>query len=207
MGARLSDGWICRDTNTIVCPFHALNFDHEGRATLPNQKKTQLLLKPLELFIQEGLIWTYGNEKPKIPIPDAINNLSTNYHFVGVTGDITVNTDFLTALEINYDYNHAKGVHRDVLRVIDLEASDFQIGQYSFVAKLKHIRGNNTIREYLKNPLLLISPPTVDLELEHYFPSCVAVYHNQPPFGRLCEVFVIYPETKTTTRMFILIFK
>ncbi len=207
MGAKLSDGWICRETNTIVCPFHALNFDNTGRAIVQNEKKSLPLLKQLKLFIQEGFIWTYCNEEPKIPIPDAIINLFTNYHFVGMVGETTVKADFLTALEINYDYNHAKGVHRDLLRVKDLEAADFQFEEYSFAAKLKQIREKNTIDEYLKNPLLLVSPSTVNLELEHYFPSCVASHHNQPPLGKLCEVFVIYPETRTTTKMFVLIFK
>lgn len=60
MQAPLSDGWICQERNTITCPFHALEFDGQGRLHQAGNVGTQPLLTPLEFVIQDDCIWTYG---------------------------------------------------------------------------------------------------------------------------------------------------
>lgn len=51
MQAPLSDGWICQEKDTIICPFHALEFDGEGRLQQGEKNDTQPIIKPLELII------------------------------------------------------------------------------------------------------------------------------------------------------------
>ncbi|MBW4512955.1 MAG: Rieske 2Fe-2S domain-containing protein [Scytonematopsis contorta HA4267-MV1] len=205
MGAKLSDGWICPNTNTIACPFHALEFDNEGRAILPNDKISKPLAKPLELFFQGDFIWTYANETPKLPIPDVLEKLSSQYRYIGSTKEVTIKAPFLDVLEINHDLNHAKGTHREVFRINSTKVDDFQDNGYYSISKIRHFRAENTLKEYLKNPSLLFTPKVLGLVLENYFPSLVVVY-TDTPVGKAIQVFIIYPETETTTRTFIPIF-
>jgi nitrite reductase/ring-hydroxylating ferredoxin subunit len=59
MQAPLSNGWICQDRKTIACPFHALEFDGQGRLHQQGNVGTQSLLTPLELIIKGDCIWTF----------------------------------------------------------------------------------------------------------------------------------------------------
>jgi phenylpropionate dioxygenase-like ring-hydroxylating dioxygenase large terminal subunit len=204
MGAKLSDGWICPD-NTIACPFHALEFDSEGKTILPNEKTSKPLAKQLKLFFQGDFIWTYANQEPKLTIPDILSKLSTQFRFIGVAGDVTIKAPFLDALEINHDVNHAKGTHRELFRIKETIVNDFQANNYFSVSTIKHIRDKNTLNEYLQNIALLFSPNPVELLLENYFPSLVVVYSDSP-LGKLVQVFTIYPQNKNTTRIFIPLF-
>ncbi|MFH7027238.1 MAG: Rieske 2Fe-2S domain-containing protein [Heteroscytonema crispum UTEX LB 1556] len=205
LGAKLSDGWICKQTNTITCPYHALEFDSQGRAILPNEKISQPIAQTLKLFYQGDFIWTYANQEPKLPIPNILEKLSTQFRFIGVAGDVSIKAPFLYALEINHDLNHAKGTHRELFRIKDTKVDDFQQNGYFSVVKLRHIREKNTLQEYLQTPSLLFTPKTVELVLENYFPSIVIVYSDSP-LGKAVQIFTIYPETETTTRTFIPVF-
>ena len=80
MGAMLSEGWCVQRNgksngkstgkSTVVCPFHALQFDADGCTVLPGSSKKSLpQLQPLELIIQGDFIWSYGGYAPKVPIP------------------------------------------------------------------------------------------------------------------------------------------
>ena len=102
MGAMLSEGW-CHEredkTSVVVCPFHALEFDGDGCTILPGAKKKTLpQLEPLELIIQGNFIWFYGGCEPKMPIPNILNELASQYEFIGHTADTSVETDLLTML-------------------------------------------------------------------------------------------------------------
>lgn len=205
MGAKLSDGWICPETNTIACPFHALEFDSEGKAILPSEKTSKPLAKQLKLFLQGDFIWTYANQEPKLTIPDILEKLSTQFRFIGVAGDVTIKAPFIDALEINHDLNHPKGTHRELFRIKETIVNDFQANNYFSVSTIKHIRDKNTLNEYLQNIALLFSPNPVEIVLENYFPSFVVVYSDSP-LGKLVQVFTIYPQNKNTTRIFIPLF-
>ena len=204
MGAKLSDGWICPD-NTIACPFHALEFDFEGRAILPNEKISKPLAKQLKLFFQGDFIWTYANQEPKLPIPDILEKLSTQFRFIGIAGDVTIKAPFLDALEINHDVNHAKGTHRELFRIKETQVNEFKANNYFSVSTIKHIRDKNTRNEYLQNIALLFTPNPVKIVIENYFPSFVVVYSDSP-LGKVVQVFTIYPQNKNTTRIFIPLF-
>ncbi|MEH2199627.1 Rieske (2Fe-2S) protein [Nostoc sp.] len=106
MQAPLSDGWICQERNTITCPFHALEFDGQGRLQQEEKKDNQPITKPLELIISNDCIWTYAGFEPKLPIPDLHQKIVDEYDFLGVTGDKSIQGDFLSNLMVNYDYNH-----------------------------------------------------------------------------------------------------
>lgn len=203
-GAKLSNGWICPD-NTIACPFHALEFNSSGQAILSNEKISQPIAKQLKLFFQGDFIWTYANEEPKLPIPDILLKLSTQFRFIGVAGDVTIKAPFLDALEINHDVNHAKGTHRELFRIKETIVNNFQDKGYFSISTIKHIREKNTLNEYLQNIALLFSPNPVEIVLENYFPSFVVVYSDSP-LGKLVQVFTIYPQNQNTTRIFIPLF-
>ena len=63
MGAMLSEGWCEVNSDGIsevVCPFHALKFDSDGRTVLPGtDKKTLPQMRPLKLIIKDDFIWSY----------------------------------------------------------------------------------------------------------------------------------------------------
>ncbi len=204
-GAKLSDGWICPSTNTIACPFHALEFDVEGKAILANENISKPLVKPLQLLFQGDFIWTYANEEPKLPIPDILEKLLSQYRFIGNTKEVTIKAPFIDALEINHDLNHAKATHRELFRINSTKVDDFQDNGYFSISKIRHFCTENTLQDYLQNLSLLFSPKIVELVLENYFPYFVIVYTDTLA-GKAIQVFAIYPETETTTRTFIPIF-
>jgi phenylpropionate dioxygenase-like ring-hydroxylating dioxygenase large terminal subunit len=81
MGAMLSEGWCQHheDKTSVVCPFHALEFDSEGCTILPGSKKKTLpQFKPLQLIIVGDFIWSYGGQEPKMPIPTILNEIALN---------------------------------------------------------------------------------------------------------------------------------
>ena len=82
MQAPLSDGWICQNKDAIACPFHALEFDGQGRLHNCGKVSSQPLLNPLDIVIKDDCIWTYGGYDPKIPIPDLISKVSTGMSFL-----------------------------------------------------------------------------------------------------------------------------
>jgi phenylpropionate dioxygenase-like ring-hydroxylating dioxygenase large terminal subunit len=204
--AKLSQGWICSKTNTIACPYHALEFDSAGRAILPREKISKPIAKPLQLHCQGDWIWTYLNEKPKMPIPNIFLKLEKEFHLAGISGDVTINAPFLDVLEINNDYNHAKGAHRNLFKIKDIQIKDVvEVDKYTTEISFHHIREDNSLQDYLKNPILLTYPKVVKAFLQHYFP-CLAIFYADTPLGRVCDAFAIYPETENTTHIFIAVF-
>lgn len=100
-------------------------------------KKTLSQLKPLELIIQGEFIWSYGGHEPKLPITSVLNNLASNYYFIGYTGDRSVETNLLTMLLNMYDYNHQNGTHRDLFRITNIEFHQFiDDGHHSQASRL-----------------------------------------------------------------------
>ena len=116
----LSEGWCQQreDKTSVVCPFHALEFDSEGCTILPGSKKRTLpQLKPLELIIEGNFIWSYGGQEPNLPLPTILNEIAAKYDFIGHTADTSVETDLLPMLLNMHDYNHQKG---PIVRYLEL---------------------------------------------------------------------------------------
>ncbi len=205
MQAPLSSGWVCQERDTIACPFHALEFDSQGRLYQGDKKDTQPIVKPLEVVISHDCIWTYGGFEPRLPIPDLHQRIVDEYEFIGVTGEKSIHGDFLNNLMVNYDYNHQNGTHRELFKITYCHVSSFEEkGYYAKVTQdLK--RAKNTPGEIIKNPVLGIFPQNLSNTLEYAFPSTTAFF-AKTPIGDIAQIHILYPETETRTKTFILMY-
>ena len=86
--APLSDGWICQERNTIICSFHALEFDSQGRLHQAGGDRQPIAKSLLEVV--GDCIWTYGESEARLPIPDVVAKIAAEYDFVGVAGEKTI---------------------------------------------------------------------------------------------------------------------
>jgi phenylpropionate dioxygenase-like ring-hydroxylating dioxygenase large terminal subunit len=205
MQAPLSAGWICKDRNTIACPFHALEFDGEGRLYREGKTDGQAIAKPLKLIVLDDYIWTYGGFEPKIPVPDLISKLKTGLNFLGVTGIKSIKGSFLDNLLINYDYNHQNGTHRELFKIKANHIASFEYDGYWAKVIQELYRDDNTLSEIFSNPALLIAPKMYTGTLEYAFPSLTA-FQTQTPVVELLQTHVLYPETENSTKTFVLVY-
>ncbi|BCL38257.1 Rieske 2Fe-2S domain-containing protein [Nostoc sp. MS1] len=205
MQAPLSDGWICQDTNTITCPFHALKFDREGKLHNSEKVSSQPLLTPLDIIIKDDCIWTYGGHTPKIPIPVLIANVSAGMSFLGVAGEKSMRGTFLDSISINYDYNHQSGTHRDLFGIKANRIPVFEHDGYWAKVVQELDREDTTWNDILRNPLTLTAPKTYTGTLEYAFPA-LTTFRATFPFGEVLQVHVLYPETPTQTKTFVLVY-
>ncbi len=209
MGAMLSEGW-CQEredkTSVVVCPFHALEFDSGGCTILPGSKKKTLpQLKPLELIIQGDFIWSYGGHEPKVPIPTILNKIASTYEFIGYTADISVETDLLSMLLIMHDYNHQNGTHRPLFRIEEVQFESFMDSGHHSHAFYSLPTSPTTLPEKLSNPDLLLLPKVIKAHLENHFPSLV-IAHVENWAGKVAQVHLFVPESKTRTRTYVLMY-
>lgn len=203
MQAPLSNGWICESRNSIACPYHALEFDREGRLLKDGEGKGEPLAKQLELIVQDDLIWTYGNLEPRLPIPDLIYQRIKGMKYLGVAGDSSIKAQFIDCIRINYDFNHQNGVHRDNFRIIENPVRAFETDGYYARVVQTFLRAKNTLAEISQNPALLTLPQEISNELEYSFPS-ITLFKAKLPLGELLQFFSLYPETEKSTRTFVL---
>ena len=202
MQAPLSNGWICKASNTIACPFHAREFDKEGRYVDNGKPSRQPLVPPLELIVQGNLIWTYGGHEPQIEIPTLIKERTQDLEFLGVSGEASIGTDFLTAIKINYDYNHQNGTHRENFQIRDNPVHSFEEDEYYAKVRQTFIRAENSFSDIVENPALLTLPKTIDSELEYTFPS-TTLFKALLDVGDIAQFFILYPESEASTRTFV----
>ncbi|NER93760.1 MAG: Rieske 2Fe-2S domain-containing protein [Symploca sp. SIO1B1] len=209
MGAMLSAGW-CEEskdgTSTVVCPFHALNFDAAGCTVLPgSNRKTLPQIKPLELIIQGDFIWSYGGYEPKVPIPQVLNEIAETYDFVGYTADISVETDLLSILLNMHDYNHQNGTHRDLFRITEVKFHQFIDHGHHSHAFFETPTAPYNLVEKLRKPDLFLLPTTIQAHLENHFPSLV-IFHSEMPLGKVAQCHLFIPEARNLIRTYILLF-
>ena len=209
MGAMLSEGWCeARDeaASVVVCPFHALKFDAEGRTVLPGSgKKTLPQLKPLELAIQGDFIWSYGGCEPKIPIPDILNEFAAEYEFIGFIGDRSIKTDLLTVLLNMHDYNHQNGTHRALFEIEEVQFKQFDDRGHHSHAYYDMPRTKPKLRDILKNAAVLALPKTIRAHLENFFPALV-IFHGESPIATIKQCHLFVPESEHSTRTYVLMF-
>jgi phenylpropionate dioxygenase-like ring-hydroxylating dioxygenase large terminal subunit len=205
MQAPLSDGWICLERDTIACPFHSLEFDGQGRLYKEGKHEIQPITKPLDIIVANDCIWTYGGFEARLPIPELHQRLADEYEFIGVSGEKTIQGDFLTNLMVNYDYNHQNGTHKQLFQIASCDVSSFQeTGYYAKVAQ-EITRADNTFREILQNPVLAIMPKEMSNILEYAFPS-TTVFFGKAPIASFAQTHILYPETQNKTKTFILMY-
>ncbi|MBV6627059.1 MAG: Rieske 2Fe-2S domain-containing protein [Rivularia sp. (in: Bacteria)] len=209
MGAMLSAGW-CESTadgeSKVVCPFHALKFDNRGCTVLPgNDKKTLPQMQPLELIIKDNFIWSYGDYKPQIPIPDILEKIADSYEFIGYTADTSVKTDLKSMLLNMHDYNHQNGTHRDLFEITEVRFKEFIDNGYHSEAFFNAPTVPKTFWEKLKQPKQFLLPEVIQAHLENYFPSIV-IFYGDSVFGKIAQCHLFVPESLTKTRTYILLF-
>jgi phenylpropionate dioxygenase-like ring-hydroxylating dioxygenase large terminal subunit len=209
MQAPLSDGWICQDGNAIACPFHALEFDTQGRLCAegkPNSKSgAKPLLQALELIVSNDCIWTYGGFAPRLPIPELHQRIVDEFEFIGVAGEKSIQSDFLSSLMVNYDFNHQNGTHRELFRIVKNEIPQFEENGYYTKVTQDLYKASNSLREILRDPVLLTVPKVYRGYLEYAFPS-TTVFETQTAIGKVAQVHILYPETANRTKTFVLAF-
>ncbi len=209
MGAMLSEGWCVAHadgSSSVVCPFHALEFDAAGCTVLPgSERQTQPLLQPLELVIQGDLIWSYGGYEPKLPIPSILNQFAADYDFIGCTGERSVRTDLLTMLLNMHDYNHQNGTHRALFEIETVQFHQFIDQGHHSHAYYDMPRAKPSWQNLIKNPALLFMPKQIKAHLENFFPSLV-IFHGETPIGLVKQCHLFVPESPTHTRTYVLMF-
>jgi phenylpropionate dioxygenase-like ring-hydroxylating dioxygenase large terminal subunit len=209
MGAMLSEGWCNVQTDgssSVVCPFHALEFDHNGCTILPGTKqKTLPQLEPLKLIIKGDFIWSYGNCEPKIPIPNVLEKIAQEYEFIGATADTSVETDLRSMLRIMHDYNHQNGTHRDLFEITEVRFEKFTDNGYHSEALFNTPTAPKTWWQKLQQPKQFIVPDVIEAHLENYFPSLVILY-SENPLGKIAQCHFFVPESSTKTRTYVLLF-
>lgn len=208
MGAMLSEGWCQQyeDKTSVVCPFHALEFDSEGCTVLPgSNKKTLPQLKPLQLIIAGDFIWSYGGQEPKMPIPTILNEIAAKYDFIGHTADTSVETDLLSMLLNMHDYNHQNGTHRELFRITEVQFEKFIDNGHQSYAFYDNITAPTSLIEKISNPDLLLLPKVIKAHLENYFPSLV-IFHGESGIGKVAQCHLFVPESEKKTRTYVLMF-
>lgn len=205
MQAPLSDGWVCQERDTITCPFHALEFDGKGKLYREDKQDTQPITQPLEIIVSNDCIWTYGGFESRLPIPELHQKIVDEYEFLGVTGEKTIQGDFLSNLMVNYDYNHQNGTHKELFRITSCSVTSFKETGYYATVKQDLARADNTLKEIIKNPVLGIFPKNLNNTLEYAFPS-TTVFFAKTPIGNIAQTHILYPETETRTKTFILMY-
>ncbi|MBV6622907.1 MAG: Rieske 2Fe-2S domain-containing protein [Rivularia sp. (in: Bacteria)] len=205
MQAPLTNGWICKERNSITCPFHALEFDGKGRLIKDGEAKGEPIAKNLNLIIQDDLIWTYGNLEPRLPIPTLIAEETKGLSFIGIAGNTTIQAEFLQCIKINYDFNHQNGVHSETFKIKDNPVESFEKDGYCAKVVQTFLREDNTIQELFQNPSLITFPKKIKNQLVYTFPS-TTLFKAEVPLGEILQFFILYPETENITRTFVLLY-
>ncbi|MEL6555755.1 MAG: Rieske 2Fe-2S domain-containing protein [Cyanobacteria bacterium J06621_11] len=209
MGAMLSEGWCeahADGSSSVVCPFHALEFDREGCTILPNtQSKTLSQLQPLDLTVQDDFIWSYGGIEPSIPIPSILDDIARDYEFVGATGECSVPVSLLPMLLNMHDYNHQNGTHRDLFRITEVQFERFSDEGHFSEAFFKAPTASPTRQEILRNPAVLTMPKVIDAHLANYFPSLV-IFYGKNAIANIAQCHLFVPEAENRTRTYVLLF-
>lgn len=205
MQAPLSNGWICPDKNAIACPFHALEFNGEGKLYQAETLQNKPLVQPLNLLVEDDLIWTYGNHKPQLLVPDLISRITEGYYFLGIAGEKSIQAPFLKCLKINYDFNHVIATHQKPFKFVQVKVNNYQENSYFVSLDQEVIRENNTWQEIIRNPALLTAPKTFVNHFEYSFPAITSLI-TQTIFGDIAQFFILYPETESSTKTFVLLY-
>ena len=198
MQAPLSNGWICQEHNTISCPFHALEFDGQGRLYQDGKPSAQPIAQTLDLTVVGDLIWTYGGFEPRLPIPQLHQQIASEYEFIGITAQKSIQSDFLSSLLINYDHNHQNGTHQQMFKCKSCKAEFIeQDGVYAKVAQTVEV-ADYTPEEIEANPALGSFPKVMNNFLEYVFPSSQFFCLNTPDV-QTYQGHILYPETESRT--------
>lgn len=205
MQAPLSDGWICKEHGTITCPFHALEFDGDGRLHREGKLSPNAISQTLELTLIGDFIWTYGGCESRLAIPDVIEQIASEYDFVGMAGKKSIQGSFMDSWLINSDFNHQNGAHRDVFQIVQNKVTEFDKDGYWYKVKQESTRAKNSLGERLSNPALFTLPKVLKSTVEYFFPSIFILY-AETATGPFAQIVSQYPQQQERTQIYELIF-
>lgn len=203
--APLSNGWISQNSNTLICPFHGLEFDEQGRLCHEGKGKGQPLVTPLKLHLIGDWIWTYGECTPKKEIPDLLLKIPSDYTFWGVCGEQTIESKFVNCLKINYDFNHVLATHKTVAKFSHLQVKQVEFNQDKIKVTQEVFLQQNAWTEILRKPALLASPSHYTNHFEYFFPS-VTLITTKIKALELLQFIIIYPESETKTKTYAVLY-
>ncbi len=112
---------------------------------------------------------------------------------------------FLDNLLINYDYNHQGGTHRELFGVKANRIPVFEQEGYWAKVVQEIERDDATFNDIRRNPAILLAPKTYTGTLEYAFPA-LTTFKTRFPLGEILQVHVLFPETETRTKTFVLVY-
>jgi hypothetical protein len=140
-----------------------------------------------------------------LPIPELHQQIATEYEFIGITAQKSIQSDFLSSLLINYDHNHQNGTHREMFKCKSCRAEFIeQDGIYTKVAQTVEV-ADYTPEEIAANPALGSFPRVMNNFLEYVFPSSQFFCLNTPDV-QTYQGHILYPEAEDCTRTFIVLY-
>lgn len=183
----------------IQCPWHAVNFNKKAERFDDRLEKWVPCaeFEPLELIEQDGVIWTYAEFEPRIPIPTITTELDSKYQFLFETAQTYVDTSIEWLLKINHDYDHQNGTHGQsfkITKVLFDEWNESEDGLNTTARYRMPIQKPN-LGDYINNPMLILLEDILSVELDNYFPSLV-LFTPQTPIGVIKQLHIHYPIDK-----------
>ncbi len=134
-----------------------------------------------------------------------MNEIASEYEFIGVTGDRSIPTDILSLLLNMHDYNHQNGTHRELFEIEEVQVKQFIDEGLHSHAYLAQPRKQPTWHEILRNPAQLALPKVLEVHLENYFPF-MGVMHGDNQLLSLKECHFYLPEAAGRSRVFVLMY-
>ncbi|MGB7086643.1 MAG: hypothetical protein WBD47_13890, partial [Phormidesmis sp.] len=95
--------------------------------------------------------------------------------------------------------------HRYPLNLQKVNISDYEEDGYRSRLNQEIIRGDNTWLQKLRDPALAFTPKRYINQFEYTFPSTTCLSADLPS-GQVISLFMLYPESETRTKTFVLVF-
>jgi phenylpropionate dioxygenase-like ring-hydroxylating dioxygenase large terminal subunit len=219
-GASLSDGFICEKRNTVVCPYHRLEFDSNGQWFESGEYKTheelnksyakvcdtkEVKLATLlnhSLIVQDKFIWIYPKTHdlvevltPEIPKVFDILSDGISFHLTDhFTFQSTVNP--LHFMENLADIQHFAGSHFKTVFtdkvVLEKCVADGNIIDFDFSLHMKQL----TMLDFFKNPILFLFPKVIYNQAKLSIPNCFAIKAKIADNSEVLTYITWYPQTE-----------
>ncbi len=228
-GASLSNGFICSERGTIVCPYHRFEFDNNGcqKVDLNNGAQTHeelncannkdiqevvVSLSGIYFEIENGFIWLrdygYYPDENTPDIPSVFSTISSdiNFHLTEqFTFDSKVNP--LHFIENLCDIQHFAGSHFDTIFSdrIDLENYSSNKNEISFTFSI--YKKLLTLKDILLNPILFLFPDKIDNTAIISVPNCFGIKAQITNKSYVLTYIIWYPETENRFRVKIYFFE
>ena len=99
----------------------------------------------------------------------------------------------------------ATSTHKEMFQITFCDVKGYETNGYYAKVQQEIKRADNSWREILQNPALLIIPKLLKNTLEYTFPSTTALFATAP-VGNIVQTHILYPETTNRTKTFVLFY-